>query len=110
MSPGDDDLELIKKTKIKDRAVYRVNRFMELLEKLKTKPTNLLDVGCSEGNIMIELGKVFGLPPKSAVGCDILPGSKVASDGFQYTQSQENKLPYENKKFDLVVCVMSMFI
>ena len=108
MSPGDDDLELIKKTKIKDRAVHRVNRFMELLEKLKTKPNNLLDVGCSEGNITAELGKALGLPPKSVCGCDILPGSKVASDGFQYTQSQENKLPYENKKFDLVVCVMSM--
>ena len=56
----------------------------------------------------MELGKALGLPPKSVCGCDILPGSKVASDGFQYTQSQENKLPYENRKFDLVVCVMSM--
>ena len=30
LSPGDDDLELIKKTKIKDRAIHRVNRFMEI--------------------------------------------------------------------------------
>lgn len=122
MSPGDEDLvEKHKQTKklnhtqnqkqnrnVKDRAVHRVNRFMELLEKLKTKPANLLDVGCSEGNITAELGKALELPLKSVFGCDILPGSEISSTGFQYTQSQENKLPYENKKFDLVVCAMSM--
>ena len=124
MSPGDEDLELVEKTKtkiktntrtqkthelnVKGRAVHRVNRFMELLEKLKNTPANLLDVGCSEGNITAELGKALGLPPKSVFGCDILPGSEISSTGFQYKQSQENKLPYENKKFDLVVCAMSM--
>ena len=91
---------------VKTRAYKRVERFMKILED-KT-PTNLLDVGCSQGKITETLGNQLGLEVGKINGCDLLPPDQIDTRGITYAQNKVDRLPYGDNEFDLVVCAMSM--
>lgn len=71
------------------------------------QPTNILDVGCSEGSITAALGKGFRLTPSAIFGCDVrdLPGME---QGFTFTVYDGTVLPYADNSIHLAVALMSL--
>lgn len=91
---------------VKTRADHRVKQFMKILDGIT--PSNLLDVGCSQGKITETLGNQLGLEVGKINGCDLLPSDQIDTRGFTYARNRVDRLPYGDNEFELVVCAMSM--
>jgi SAM-dependent methyltransferase len=66
---------------------------------------NVLDVGCSEGNITESLGQALSLSVDNTFGCDVRDLKHQGK--FMFSRiSDDNVLPYESNKFELVVSLM----
>ena len=91
---------------VKTRAYNRVKQFMKILDGIT--PSNLLDVGCSQGKITETLGNQLGLEVGKINGCDLLPSDQIDTTGFTYARNRVDRLPYGDNEFELVVCAMSM--
>lgn len=79
-----------------------VNRFGELIEVIKKlKPKKVLDVGCGLGNLVEKL-RAEGIETIGVDGSEVL--EKDWWEGRKYfITAMANKLPFEDKTFDVVV-------
>lgn len=84
----------------------RFYKLLQLLKDLKTAPKNILDVGCGTGFLASVIKKIY--PNSHVEGIDI-SSSAINIARKKYTDikfvktSAEEKLPYKNNYFDLVV-------
>jgi len=71
------------------------------------KPLNILDVGCADGSRTLRMAKYFMIPTTRTYGLDI---NKTYIDQcrnlfhVEMVDLEIDRIPYEDEKFDLVVC------
>ena len=73
------------------------------------KPANYLDVGCNNGYLTVEIGKILRLSKNNIYGIDV--GSFtyqkiVPTTGFIYNEYDGIHIPFENQKFDFLTLLM----
>jgi len=88
------------------RTTERLGEIQRMLP-LGFQPSNILDVGCSEGSITAALGRGFRLAPSAIFGCDVrdLPGME---QGFTFAVYDGTVLPYPDNSIHLAVALMSL--
>ncbi len=94
------------------RADHRVKIIRDIIiENALDYPSQLVDIGCSEGSITALIGTEIGLEPEKVFGIDILPKSDIVhQNGFQYIQADPDcfKLPFEDNSVSVVCMIMSL--
>jgi ubiquinone/menaquinone biosynthesis C-methylase UbiE len=79
----------------------------EFLESFENKgKLKLLDLGCGTGRFL-ELAKELNYENKNLIGCDYSTSQLeiVKSKGFKTIQGELTNLPFENKSFDIIICI-----
>jgi SAM-dependent methyltransferase len=70
-------------------------------------PTCYLDVGCFDGSISSSIAKYFNLNKLQAHGVDIKSYDNAGGySNITFSQYDGRILPYSNKSFDLITCLM----
>jgi ubiquinone/menaquinone biosynthesis C-methylase UbiE len=83
----------------KDRAQDVVRLFMQL----PSTPESILDVGCGDGSILRAIGRRF---PSAALLATDLHEPDLA-DGFEFRQSTDSSIPFEDGAADAALLFMS---
>lgn len=104
-----NNLKNIKKINIINRAINISNDISILLEDIKYDTTNLLDIGCGDCSISIELCKKLKI--KEDVYCVDIKNwfgnyEEKMSCNFKYII--DNKIEHEDKKFDIIIAIHSL--
>lgn len=49
------------------------------MEKFDIKADNMLDIGCADGDLSLQMAKVLGVPQQNVIGIDIrqIPNAKI---------------------------------
>jgi phytanoyl-CoA hydroxylase len=109
------------------RKQHRADEIGEIVGQLNHQPKNLLDIGCHNGDITLNLGTRLNLVAEAIHGFDTIPKAMV-NPLIQYTQGADNKrsifhsqnidedsrhsgkfvLPYKDESFDLVISLMAL--
>lgn len=72
-------------------------------------PTSYLDIGCNNGSITVPFGERLLLDQDHIHGIDVITfGAQVIKpfEGFDYKQYDGYHIPYADKSFDLITCLM----
>ncbi|BBF43134.1 UbiE/COQ5 methyltransferase [Lachnospiraceae bacterium KM106-2] len=94
-------------------SVYNMCRkdYPEILEELEKEPYEcLLDAGCGTGAVLALLKEKY--PDKNYVGIDLSPkmievANRKNLKGVRFINGDCEKLPFEDKSFDMITCSMS---
>jgi 2-polyprenyl-3-methyl-5-hydroxy-6-metoxy-1,4-benzoquinol methylase len=90
------------------RVNWRVNEIEDLLKKnLKyTSFESMLDIGCGDGSISLDLGKALKI--KNIHACDIRKIISTNDLNFKLLDENSKELPYEDESMSIVFCIMSL--
>lgn len=95
------------------RAVNRANKIVNLITQYggnHFKPKSVLDIGCDDGCITSNVGKILGLDHTNIHGCDVISESSQNITYFKHTQEtiDSGLLPYSDCQHDVIYAFMSI--
>lgn len=94
------------------RVDYRIIEITDFIKgyekKIEGSLNDLLDVGCAEGSITYKVAEIFLKNPsvEHTFGCDVREIKD--NNNFQFHLLKDDKLPYEDDKFSIITCLMTL--